>query len=176
MAKSTFEAAIGAVLAHEGGYSNHPNDTGGATNHGITINVARGYGSLADFDRDGDVDARDMQLMPLEFAKQVYRDRYWNALYELLGQSLASKVFDTAVNCGPSQAHKFLQRALVSLGQTVGVDGALGPQTMAKAVAVPEGALLGAFRAQQKAFYESLVKAKPSQGVFLKGWLRRAAA
>ena len=33
---SHFDEAIKVVLAHEGGYVNHPKDPGGETNHGIT--------------------------------------------------------------------------------------------------------------------------------------------
>lgn len=37
MARSTFDTALARLLAHEGGYSNHPSDPGGPTNYGITL-------------------------------------------------------------------------------------------------------------------------------------------
>ncbi|HET7849893.1 MAG TPA: glycosyl hydrolase 108 family protein, partial [Pseudolabrys sp.] len=43
MAASSYDAALARVLAHEGGYSNHPADPGGPTNFGITIADYRRY-------------------------------------------------------------------------------------------------------------------------------------
>lgn len=38
-----FEPALKAVLVHEGGFSNHPADTGGATMKGVTQRVYDGF-------------------------------------------------------------------------------------------------------------------------------------
>jgi lysozyme family protein len=40
----TIESLIDDVLAREGGYVDHPDDRGGATNFGITERVARASG------------------------------------------------------------------------------------------------------------------------------------
>lgn len=37
MAARTYDEALRRLLAHEGGYTNHPSDPGGPTNFGITI-------------------------------------------------------------------------------------------------------------------------------------------
>ena len=37
MSASTYDEALRRLLAHEGGYVNHPSDPGGPTNHGITL-------------------------------------------------------------------------------------------------------------------------------------------
>ena len=39
-----FDRAFAALLGHEGGYSNHPDDPGGETNWGVTLTVARANG------------------------------------------------------------------------------------------------------------------------------------
>jgi lysozyme family protein len=43
MTASSYDAALARVLAHEGGYSNHPSDPGGPSNFGITIHDYRRY-------------------------------------------------------------------------------------------------------------------------------------
>ena len=39
-----FDTAFEKLIDHEGGYSNHATDPGGATNHGVTQAVARANG------------------------------------------------------------------------------------------------------------------------------------
>ena len=43
MAASTYDEALRRLLAHEGGYTDHPSDPGGPTNFGITIYDYRKY-------------------------------------------------------------------------------------------------------------------------------------
>jgi lysozyme family protein len=64
MAASSFDAALARLLAHEGGYSNHPSDPGGPTKYGITIH---------DYRRDvkADATAADVREMPLADAKAI---------------------------------------------------------------------------------------------------------
>src|SRR5512146_2878001 len=70
--KTTYDLCLPLLLAHEGGYSNHPNDPGGPTNFGITI-----------FDYRKSVKpgatAADVRAMTVEEAKRIYRTRYWDA-------------------------------------------------------------------------------------------------
>ena len=43
MTQSNYDDALARLIAHEGGYSNHPDDPGGPTNFGITIADYRRY-------------------------------------------------------------------------------------------------------------------------------------
>ena len=43
MSASTYDEALRRLLAHEGGYVNHPSDPGGPTNFGITLADYRRY-------------------------------------------------------------------------------------------------------------------------------------
>ena len=58
MTASTYDEALRRVLAHEGGYTNHPSDPGGPTNWGITIQDARKYWKAR-------ATAADVQAMPV---------------------------------------------------------------------------------------------------------------
>jgi lysozyme family protein len=75
-------------------------------------------------------------------------------------------VFDAAVNSGPAQATRWLQRAL-----GVTADGVIGPQTMAAAYAHSHETLRLSILAQRLRFMASL-KNWPS---FSRGWAIRIA-
>ena len=158
---ANFGAAIGTVLAHEGGYVNDPHDAGGETNFGIS---KRSYPQV------------DIGTLTREGAEAIYRRDWWDRhrYGEIDDQGVATKVFDLAVNMGPTQAHKILQRALCRSGQRVKVDGILGPATMGCVNQASPATLLDALRSEAAAFYMQLVNRKPSQARFLNGWMRRA--
>jgi lysozyme family protein len=73
MALSSYDKALHSVLAHEGGYTNHPSDPGGPTNFGITIGDYRRYVNAG-------ATASDVRAMRAEEAKAIYRQRYWDAM------------------------------------------------------------------------------------------------
>lgn len=166
---ASFNIAIAPVLKHEGGYNNHPSDPGGATNYGITLKVAQGFGSMADFNNDGVVNAADMKVMPLVFALKVYETNYWNPLFNSFPQPVADKVLDMAVHMGPSRAAKLLQQAL---GLTA--DGVVGPRTVAAVGACSPAETRVTIRVLQRAFYTALIKKTPSLFIFRNGWMTRA--
>lgn len=192
---STFEEAIDTVLEHEGGLSDNPNDPGGLTNYGISLRwalKAQGEGPelklLLDMDGDGDVDRDDIRYMTEENAKDLYRHQWWDKFeYDrLLYQGVATKVFDTAINVGARQAHKFLQRAVQAMGVTLVDDGMFGPQTLRSVNDADPIGLVPAMRSEQAGFYRALIMRNnalikrgldvPDFSVFQKGWLRRAYA
>ena len=112
----TFDEAFTKLLGHEGGYSNHPSDPGGETMWGVTKRVAQAHGYMG-----------PMRDLPVALAKQIYKKAYWDAVSaDLIPAHTRYAVFDAAVNSGPVQAIKWLQRAM-------GVEdvGRFGPKTMA---------------------------------------------
>lgn len=151
----TFDEAIKRVLMHEGGYSDHAADPGGKTMYGITEAVAREVGYRG-----------NMNELPLDLAKRIYKDRYWDAIRaDDLPASIRYIMLDAAVNSGPRQAVLWLQRAL-----GVAPDGALGPVTIAHAFANERG-LASKLLSQRLRFMTNL-NTWPSFG---RGWARRIA-
>lgn len=151
-----FDQAFDLLLGHEGGYANYASDPGGETMWGITRKVAlqEGY-------------AGAMRLLPRDTAKDIYRRRYWNAVNaDQLPAPLRYSVFDAAVNSGPEQAGKWLQRAL-----GVVADGAIGPLTLAAANAGNPYRVAMATNAARLAFMTDL----PTWGGYGRGWARRIA-
>lgn len=104
MVASTYETALRRVLAHEGGYSNHPSDHGGPTNFGITIADYRKYAKPH-------ATAADVKAMRLDDAKAIYRAHYWDALgCDELPAGLDYAMFDYGVNSGIGRAGRVLRR------------------------------------------------------------------
>lgn len=157
-----FLLAIEEVIRNEGGYVNHPSDPGGATNFGIT---QRTYPKL------------NIRTLTVEQAKQIYFTDWWlKGPYEsFTAQSIATKVFDTAVNVGAKRAYKFLQQACNNLGSKLTVDGVIGAKSVAAVNSLPASQLLAELRKEQAAYYSRLAEKRPSMKVFLRGWLNRAA-
>jgi lysozyme family protein len=149
----TFDDAIKRVLMHEGGYSDHAADPGGKTMYGITEAVAREVGYRG-----------NMTELPLDLAKRIYKDRYWDAVRaDELPASIRYLMLDAAVNSGPRQSILWLQRAL-----GVTADGVLGPVTIAHSFA-NERNLPNKLLAQRLRFMTGL-NTWPSFG---RGWARR---
>lgn len=159
---TVFEKIIPWVLQHEGGYVNHPNDPGGETKYGIT---KRTYPEL------------DIKNLTLDQAKQIYYEDWWKRQQydKIEDPRVAAKVFDTAINTGPSPAHVMLQRSLHACGKRyVTIDGVLGPQTFGATNSTRSDWLLLAFQAEQAAYYRLLVSLNSSFKDFLRGWKNRA--
>jgi len=152
----TFDQCIEKLLTHEGGFSDHPDDPGGATRHGITEAVARRVGYRG-----------DMRDFPLDLAKRIYREEYWNPIKaDQLPANVRYIVFDAAVNSGVQQASLWLQRSC-----NAGLDGIIGPKTIAAAQGADWKDLKAKFLAQRLRFMTQL-KNWPS---FSRGWARRIA-
>jgi hypothetical protein len=106
MAASTYDEALRRLLAHEGGYSNHPSDPGGPTNFGITLTDYRRY-------IKPDATAADVRAMSVDQAKAIYRKRYWDAQRcDDLPAGVDYSVFDYGVNSGIGRSGKVLRRVV----------------------------------------------------------------
>lgn len=147
------------ILAHEGGYVNHPKDPGGATNKGITQATYDAWRlSRAEWQRS-------VKDITNDEVAAIYRREYWDRVKgDDLPNGLAYAVFDFAVNSGVSRASKFLQAAL-----GVTQDGKIGPATIAAARDAPEVATINKLCDARMAFLRSL----STFATFGKGWTRR---
>lgn len=162
---TNFAEALRLVLRHEGGYSNHPLDKGGATNLGITIGTAKRYG--VDMDGDNDTDIADIQKLTVAAASKIYRGEYWAKVNgDLLPSGLDYAVFDFAVNSGVSRAARYLQ---ATLGVTQ--DGAIGPATLKAIEGKNVADLINQLCDRRMVFLRAL----DTWPTFGKGWTTRVA-
>ncbi|MCK0209005.1 hypothetical protein MWN33_13290 [Starkeya koreensis] len=159
MTASSFDEALSRVLAHEGGYADHPADPGGATMKGVTQRVYDGWR------RRRGAPARPVRLIEPGEIEAIYRRQYWEAVRaDELPAGIDYCVFDAAVNSGPAQAAKWLQRAL-----GVFADGEIGEVTLAALADADPPALVEAVCARRLAMLRGL-KTYPTFGA---GWMRR---
>lgn len=159
------------ILSFEGGFSNHPNDTGGATNKGVTIATwkAQGY----DKDGDGDIDVTDLKLITDEDAvKVVMKPHYWDRWKadQIRSQSVANIVVDWVWGSG--------KHGITNVQKLLGVkvDGIVGAKTLAALNARDPRQLFAEIKKARVQFIEGICKRRPSQKVFKAGWLRRLNA
>ena len=155
-----FIKAIELVLKHEGGYVNDPDDPGGETNFGIS---KRSYPHL------------NIKELTREDAVEIYQKDWWERYrYNQIDSArLAAKVFDIAINVGPSASHIHLQLACNRVSGTVlKPDGILGTKTLDAVndfTHTGNGLLLREFKLQMIKYYADLRQEK-----FLRGWIYRA--
>lgn len=153
-----FERCLTHILAHEGGYVDHPKDPGGATNMGITHRTLAAW-------RGHPVTKDDVRLMDRDEAAAIYRANYWRPLSaDDLPAGVALQAFDFGVNAGVSRSAKLLQRIA-----GVPEDGKVGPKTIAAIGKMAPSQVISRFTAGRMDHYRSL-KTWPTFG---KGWTRR---
>lgn len=122
----TLHTIIEGILGKEGGFVDHPDDRGGATNWGITERVARehGYrGSMAD--------------LPREEAKRILESAYWFKpgldRVAKISMQVAIELADTGVNMGQHFPAVSLQRWLNVFNRRqpeLATDGIIGSRTL----------------------------------------------
>lgn len=154
-----FADCLTELLRHEGGYVDHPNDPGGATNLGITLATLSAW-------RGRPVTKQEVRDLTKAEAGAIYRTRFWNAVQaDALPPGLDLVVFDFAVNSGPARAVKTLQ-SVVGVAQ----DGAVGPVTLAAIKRAPGVVtIITDLSDARMAFLRSL----PTWATFGRGWTRR---
>jgi lysozyme family protein len=156
---------IDDIIRREGGYVNHPDDRGGPTKFGIT------QSTLADW-RGRQVTAKDVEAMTVDEARRIYRALYIDKPgLAALPEPLRGLVVDTAVHSGVKTAVRLLQQ---SLGVTV-MDGILGPVTMTAVQGANVAWLYRKMLAERIRYLGEVIKVRPANAVFAKGWMARVA-
>lgn len=179
-----FSTAHTFTAKWEGGLSDDAADSGGLTKFGVDLammqDIASTQAGRDTLDRMGiilPVTRNTIKNLTETQAASIYRWQAWEALkLDLIPLRPAVVIYDAAVNSGPRQSVKFAQRgynACVAYGQPLNVDGILGPATRAALKDADTDKILMAMLDQREQFYHDLVRSKPSQEVFLGGWINR---
>lgn len=161
MTAENYPRIMAHVFEFEGGWSDHPEDKGGATQFGVTIGVLGEW-------RGRPVTKAEVKALKKEEAAEIFRKRYWTPVAgDELPSGIDLCVMDSGVNSGVSRGAKWLQRAL-----TIKVDGKVGIATLAAAEAADPVVVINRMCDDRMNFLKSL----PTWGTFGKGWFRRVDA
>lgn len=155
-----YDTAFRFVMKQEGSVlSLDPRDPGNFTPAGVLKGSRYGI-SAREFPNE------DIANMTPERAAVLAKPKYWDVNHcDELPKNVAILMLDSAYNQGTGDAARFLQRAL-----GLPVDGAIGPKTIAAAVAADARHLARLFSVYRVIDY-SEAGAWPT---YKKGWLTRA--
>lgn len=144
---SDFDKAMQFVLDAEGGYSNDPNDPGGATMKGIT------HGEYDKYRQEKGLPAQDVRNISDEEMKDIYYNKYYapSGAADVKDPKLALAIFDTAVNMGLGGLQNVKSR-VSNAGQELTYEN---------------------FMAKRQDRYDSIIANNPKLGVFRQGWKNR---
>ena len=151
----------------EGGWSNHPNDSGGATMKGVTYATFCKYHASKGLPKPT---LNDLRNITAKEWNAVLRWHTWDRIKcdEYKSQWVAYLLADCVWMSGPNYI-KRVQR-LFGLKD----DGVVGPKTLAKLNSMDQKTLFAVLWNQRKNFLQGIATGKNS--VFLKGRLRRLNA
>lgn len=168
-----FEISYHLTLGKEGGYADHPYDSGGKTMYGITEKVARAHKYKG-----------EMKDLPLDLAMKIYRSDYWEklSLDLVTDQAIADFMFDAAVHCGTKTPARWLQENLNALNRCgeswpdIKEDGKIGMITLgiltrALLFRGTRDRILKLLVADRTGYYKILSRKNKKNEVFLGGWL-----
>jgi len=156
--RDNFGACLAEVLKHEGGWSQHPRDPGGATMQGITLATYSKY-----LGRQATPD--ELRRMPQQHRDTIYRQFYWDKVRgDDLPRGVDLCLFDYAVNSGPGRAIRDAQKVVGAE-----IDGILGPKTLWAVQKADAATLVTEVCKSRLSFLHTL----PTWDVFGGGWQRR---
>lgn len=154
-----FHKCVEIILRHEGGFAEHPDDPGGATNFGITHKTLAAWREVDKCTRE------EVRTLPIDEAKEIYRAQYWNALNcDNLPAGVDLVTFDFGVNAGVGRSARMLQDVVA-----VEQDGQVGPITVGAANQIDPEFIITTFSDKRMAYYRKL----SHWDTFGRGWARR---
>lgn len=173
---SSFDLTIPIILQHEGGWVNNPFDPGGETNFGISMLIIKREKLTLEQLGIDNWESGCLKKMTVETAKNLYNILFWDRYgYQACAdQTIATKICDCAVNCGPGRAATMAQKAANACGQNLTVDGILGPHSFATINAIDPKTYVHAYADQMRTYYNGIVAANPKLKVFLTNWIKRS--
>src|SRR5262245_14041496 len=150
IALGSFDVVQPLIEKWEGGFSNHPDDPGGATNMGITQETLARW-------RGHPVTTDDVRQLTREEARQIFRADFWQPLRaDELPLPAAVMTYNASVLSGAARGAATLQAALNMQGKPVAQDGDIGAETIAASRTADQRRLVDDYAAIYEAYLRSL--------------------
>jgi lysozyme family protein len=156
------------ILKWEGGFSNDPDDSGGATMKGITFATFKEYRKSKGLSTPT---VNDLKNISNAEWTDILKIRYWNPWKadDIAFQPIANLLVGWAWGSGVVTAIKTFQTEF-----KLTADGIVGSKTISFINSYPNQVeLFNKIVTARKNFFVNIVKNKPSQIKFLAGWLNR---
>lgn len=156
---------ISFILSWEGGFSDHPNDRGKATNMGVTMATFERYCKRKGYPAPT---VERLRNLTMDQWMDIFDTLYWDVCRadEIVSQPIANLIMDWYW-CSGTWAIKYTQQIL-----GVKADGVVGPITLAALNSASPLPLFGQLWKRRERHFLKLSQ-QPGQNVFLVGWLRR---
>lgn len=159
--KSQYDLIKSSVLNTEAGYVNNPNDKGGPTNRGVTLNTYSSYlGKPATIE--------ELKNIPEEHVDKIF-NRYYN---EIGGDNITDpRVRELLTDQNYNKGTTFLNRINDMLGTPRGT--ALSPEAIDKINSTSPDEFLKQVLTSERNIYKRIAEKDPSQREFSNGWDKR---
>lgn len=165
------------ILKDEGSkYSNNPHDSGGPTKWGITKKTYETF-----FNKK--VENSEIEEMPAFVAKQIYTAVYWLPLScdKISDDAFSCAIYDSGVLYGVGTIGLLTQKALLSCGVAIKLDGKFGDKSasllnefLVGSVHDARNLLMGAVHGLLLKHIDEIISKHPEDEEFRNGWTRRA--
>ncbi len=154
------------ILKWEGGFVNDPDDSGGPTNKGITISTYEAYCAGKGLPKPG---IKELENIPDAHWDDIFKSMYWDKWLadDIESQSVANILVDWVWGSG-SWGIIIPQRIL-----GVKPDGIVGPVTLKSLNGRNPEEFFRAIRAARVNYLDDIVRKRPSNRKFLRGWMNR---
>lgn len=160
-----FEKFAPLLLDSEGGFVDDPDDRGGATNRGITLETFEGWCRKHGYPRPT---ADRLKAMSVETWAQITKELFWDKVGgdDIINQRVANLICDWAFNSGVG----IITRVQVLVG--VKADGIVGRETLRAINAEDPDRLASDLKKLREAFYHTIAR-RGNNRKYLRGWLNR---
>lgn len=158
-----YRVLVPKIKSWEGGYVNDPDDSGGTTNKGVTLaTFCTWYGK--------DKTAADLAHITDEQWLYIFLNGFWNKMRgdSIKSQSIANIIVDWGWASGPATAAKEIQKIVGT-----DVDGIIGPKTLTAINTAKQKTLFEKIKTARLEFVDNLVKKRPKDKKYIKGWKAR---